>query len=378
MRTITILHPFSAKSVGLESTDLYYFHSKPHENALRILQSKGFGVTIDYFTGSFFPYTKTIKGVKKRFWPVSCPILKKRHAWKKQHSLFNYLYTSVKPSTLTIINMSGHGSAYCFKLAALLKKQNKPYIAMIGGMHMGTSKDVLSYYNNANHIIVHTQVQKDILKQTNGFKDLEIKVMPLGVDTSLFKPYFEVKEKSSLLYVGRISRLKQIECAIDSLSYLNKKGVRGVNLTIIGPISDTEYHKELQEKVRSLGLESQIHFKGALNQEDLIPYYQKATLLLMPSKHESFGMVMVEAMGCGTPVVAFRGSGGPDEIVTNNVTGLLCEDVNYSEEVYNLLINKKVLDDMCLSAVLDVKHHWSLDYTAKCLESSVKFALEKF
>ena len=82
-----------------------------------------------------------------------------------------------------------------------------------------------------------------------------------------------------------------------------------------------------------INIENHVDFVGSVNQSELVPYYQKAQLLLLPSAHESFGMVMVEAMACGTPVAALSGAGGPDEIVVNGENGILATKENFSEKV---------------------------------------------
>ena len=150
------------------------------------LQEDGYKVAIDYFTGSIFPFRRNVNGIQKTFWPITRPILKNRHGWRKQYSFCHYLAYYFDAPDVTIINMSGHGSRYCFKLAKLLKRKGKNYIAMIGGIHMSTDTAAMDYYNNAHHIIVHTEVQKDYLLGLESFKNISIRVMPLGVDTILF------------------------------------------------------------------------------------------------------------------------------------------------------------------------------------------------
>ena len=228
LKRISLLHPFSAKAIGLSEKDLFFSHSKPHEKALVKLQEEGYEVFIEYFTSSVFPFTKKINGIKKRFWPITTPLFKKRHRWRKQHSLFHYWNTFFNTSDVTIINMSGHGSPYCFKLAKMLIKKGKPYIAMIGGIHISEDFAAKEYYQNAHHIIVHTEIQKKQLLQRDTFRNLNIRVMPLGIDTSLFIPKAKEEERFELLFVGRISPLKQIELCLETLAYLSKNQKRTV------------------------------------------------------------------------------------------------------------------------------------------------------
>lgn len=372
MKKISLLHPFSAISIGLSENDLFFSHSKPHERALLKLQGEGYEVTMDYFTGSVFPFSKKINGMTKRFWPISKPVLKKRHAWRKQHSFFHYWNAFFNTPDLTIINMSGHGSAYCFKLADMLVKKQKPYVTMLGGIHISDDLTAKKYYQKAHHLIVHTEIQKRALLQNSVFKDLNIRVMPLGIDTAVFIPKEKPSSTIELLFVGRISRLKQIELCLNTLHYLIEKQDKPVNLTIVGPISDETYFSELKQLAIKLQIVEHLKFIGSVEQVQLIPYYQKANLLLLPSTHESFGMVMVEAMACGTPVAAIKGSGGPDEIVENNINGILTSRAEYAQDILKHFKSLGKQQQLSIQARKSVEEKWSLKKTEEALRTSIE------
>jgi len=372
LKKISLLHPFSAISIGLSENDLFFSHSKPHERALLKLQGEGYEVTMDYFTGSVFPFSKKINGMTKRFWPISKPVLKKRHAWRKQHSFFHYWNAFFNTPDLTIINMSGHGSAYCFKLADMLVKKQKPYVTMLGGIHISDDLTAKKYYQKAHHLIVHTEIQKRALLQNSVFKDLNIRVMPLGIDTAVFIPKEKPSSTIELLFVGRISRLKQIELCLNTLHYLIEKQDKPVNLTIVGPISDETYFSELKQLAIKLQIVEHLKFIGSVEQVQLIPYYQKANLLLLPSTHESFGMVMVEAMACGTPVAAIKGSGGPDEIVENNINGILTSRAEYAQDILKHFKSLGKQQQLSIQARKSVEEKWSLKKTEEALRTSIE------
>ena len=371
MKTISLLHPFSAKAIGLRENDLLFSHSKPHEKVLLKLQEEGYEVSIDYFTDNFFPFTKNIKGIAKRFWPITKPLIKKRHAWRKQQSLFHYWSVYFKTPDVTIINMSGHGSPYCFKLAKMLVKKDKPYIAMIGGVHMSTHQQAAEYYQEADHVIVHTKIQQKQLQEIPFFNKLSIRVMPLGIDTAIFSPKPKLNNTIELLFVGRISRLKQIELAIKTLAFLLENQEKTVSLTIIGPISDTAYFSELKALVHQLKVEEHVNFSETVKQEQLVPYYQKANLLVLPSAHESFGMVLVEAMACGTPVAALKGAGGPDEIIEDNTNGILTTKKLFAERILQYVQSSESQRQLEKNARLVVEKKWSLVQTEQALRASI-------
>jgi len=372
---ISLLHPFSAKAIGLTEKDLYFSHSQPHEKALRKIQSKDFKVSIAYFTGNVIPYSKNIEGVKKQFWPITKPMIRRKHKWRKQYSFWHYLNTFFKPADCTINNMSGHGSGYIFKLGELLVKKNKPYLAMIGGLHMSMTGNALNYYKNAEHLIVHTNLQKQELQKNKDFQKLDIRVMPLGIDIEKFKP-IKRENSNNLLYVGRISRLKQLEIAIEAVAKLIENKIEDVRFIIIGPESDKNYFKELKDLIIKLNIEKNVIFKGVIAHEKLISYYQNADLLLLPSAHESFGMVMVESMACGTPVAAIKGSGGPDEIVDDGFNGLLNNKNNYGLNILEYFKNNEMRNRFSKEARSKVLKEYSIEKTYKVLKKSVEDILD--
>lgn len=372
--TISLLHPFSAKAIGVEEQDLYYSHSKSQELALRKLQNDDFVIYIDYFTQKIFPYQKKVQNLVKRFWPVTYPLVKKRGKWRKQSSKFHE-YANL--CNVTIINMSGHGSPYTFNYARKLKLKDMPYIAMIGGVNMSFTSQAIEYYKNANHILVHTHLQRKELKKNKYFENFDIRVLPLGIDTEIFKPVISISKSHSfkLLFVGRISRLKRIEIALKTVHFLKKKNCL-VKLDILGFVSDSNYKKELLQLAEELNIVDQVNFLGAKKQEDLVGFYRDADILLLPSEHESFGMVMVEAMGCGCAAAAIEGSGGPEEIIKNEVNGLITSIDSYSEKIYELLQDEVRLNEMKKEAIKIVKANFSISTTYQVLKQSVKDCLE--
>lgn len=374
--TISLLHPFSAKAIGLSEVDLYHSHSKSHELALRAI-AKGktdYSIQIDYFSEKWLPYFKSVNSITKRFFPVTKPINNDRSAWRRQHSLWHFFR---KPSNLTIINMSGHGSKYCFKYADKLHSKGLPYIAMIGGIHMTTTGKALKYYQNAHHILVHTDMQRKELYKLKGFENLDIRVLPLGVDLSKFEANSNQKDskKIRLLFVGRVMPLKRIEFAIETLAFLRQQGMEA-QLDIVGFIPDTDYHSQLISLIKQLRVQKYVEFKGKIPQEKLVPYYQQASLLLLPSEHESFGMVMVEAMACGTPVAAIVGTGGPEEIIVHDYNGILMRKDTYLKGIYNLLSNEDKLNGLSSNCIQWVKKNYSLQTTTKYLEQSIEDSLK--
>ena len=114
---------------------------------------------------------------------------------------------------------------------------------------------------------------------------------------------------------------------------------------------------------------------GTVDQVDLVPYYQKADLLLLPSEHESFGMVMVEAMACGTPVAALKGSGGPDEVVEDGINGLLCNKEDFHIRILEYFLSPGSKMQLKKGSRRTAEEKWNILITMKILRDSVNSAL---
>jgi len=157
----------------------------------------------------------------------------------------------------------------------------------------------------------------------------KIRIIPCGVDIELFRPIPKQRARARLgldsgpiiLFVGRLEPLKGLDILIDAMSILARKGQEAI-LLIAGGNLDGDVARQLRNCVNDLSLDSRVRFLGPIDQKDLPYYYSAADVCAMPSFYESFGMVAIEAMACGTPVVASR-AGGLQFTVLDNETGFL-------------------------------------------------------
>lgn len=158
-----------------------------------------------------------------------------------------------------------------------------------------------------------------------------VHAVPLGVDSSLFRPLPRVEARSSLgigadekvaLFVGRTEPFKGPDVLIQALALLRRPG--GVRLLIVGGERDGAEAQWLRDAAWASGVSGRIDVRGAAPHGDLPRYYAAADVCVAPSLHETFGLVALEAMACGTPVAASR-AGGLRQVVRAGETGVLFE-----------------------------------------------------
>jgi len=378
MRTIIVLHPFTPQAAGVVETSVATYHSQPHLKAMQMLVAENLNMrcVMGYFTTKLRRHHYKFKEVDYQFYPVDFKWNGDHRKWKKQWSK-NCLkaYKNQTPD-VTIINMSGHSSPFSHALAKIILKAGKKYVPMLGGQHYTDTPENRNYFQTAHHILVHTQLQKTIMKTMPMFEGTDIRVFPLGVDTQVFVPKEkEIGNELKLLYVGRIVEWKQIHLAIDTLHLLVNQGFPHAHLDIIGPVFSENYHEQLKKQVKTLGIEQHVSFLGHKEHHELPEYFQQADLFLLPSHKETFGMVMVEAMACGTPVAAMDDLGGPKDVITHGVDGLLANVETYANTVLDYFNNDSMRVSIAAAARTKAVSEYSLDATYNVLKQSVIDAL---
>jgi glycosyltransferase involved in cell wall biosynthesis len=173
---------------------------------------------------------------------------------------------------------------------------------------------------SARHIAISEAVRKTI-EQFAGKRE-NLVVIPDGVDGSVFKmaPPGQGRVPDQLLFVGAIRPVKGVDVLLRAMRLLADCG-RAAKLVLIGEAFYGPYRREelrLQRMTAELNLQDRVRFAGKQPFPELVRQMQQSAALVLPSRAESLGMVLVEALACGTPVVATR-CGGPEDIVNDGV-----------------------------------------------------------
>ncbi|MHB1171305.1 MAG: glycosyltransferase, partial [Lacisediminihabitans sp.] len=200
-------------------------------------------------------------------------------------------------------------------------------------------------------------------------------VIPPGVDVELFRPdralAAEERMRAELgiapgrpiiAVAARIQPLKGQELAIRALAELHSLRGRAPVLVLAGAETPGEsvYSASLRSFAAELGVSDDVRFVGTLSRESVADLFSIASVTLVPSHSETFGLVALESAASGTPVVGFRGT-GLIESVADGVSGLLIDSRDpreWARVVALLLSDGGELERMALSA----RHH-ALGYT---------------
>jgi D-inositol-3-phosphate glycosyltransferase len=187
----------------------------------------------------------------------------------------------------------------------------------------------------ADRIIAATLAEQTQLQFLYKADKRKISIIPPGVDTCHFYPIpaDEAREyigadpnKKLVLFVGRIEPLKGLDTLIKAMSCQRTANLGQVTLAVIGGdpnVSSREMSAEMtriQQLCDDLCMGRMVAFLGKRAQDTLPYYYSAADVLVMPSHYESFGMVALEAMACGTPVIASQ-VGGLAFLIQDGETG---------------------------------------------------------
>jgi D-inositol-3-phosphate glycosyltransferase len=205
----------------------------------------------------------------------------------------------------------------------------------------------------ADRIIASTTEERAQIIRHCGATSSQVQVIPCGVDLQRFIPYDHKKAREQLgwkqnspvlLFAGRLDPFKGPDLLLRAAAMMKEKA----QVVIVGgKQKDDDEIQQLRELAADLRISKQAHFLGARPQQELPMLYSAADVTVIPSYHESFGLVAVESLSCGTPVVATR-AGGLTTIIRNGETGYLvprCPGF-FAERLDTLLQQPKLLEKM--------------------------------
>ena len=252
---------------------------------------------------------------------------------------------------LPIVHMS-HTLGYPKNAAAQLPWEQEP------SRRLQVERQVLQ---NSDALVAESPASKRHMVRHYDVDPTEIAVIPCGVDVERFRPRDKRRARADLslpasapilLFVGRLQPSKGIDTLLRAAAQIRRDQPDVCVLVVGGGLDERDEQettelKRLQRLGAELGLRN-VHYIKAQPQETLAQYYAAADVFVMPSHYESFGMVVLEAMACGTPVVG-SAVGGLAYTIADGESGLLVPPGDwraFAEAISRLLASPRLQDAM--------------------------------
>jgi len=229
--------------------------------------------------------------------------------------------------------------------------------------------DILKMVDQQNIVLADVILVNSLFtrKQVHTIYGLEAIVSYQGVNTSLFRP-MNLHWEKMVVSVGSLTPLKGFDFLIRSLSYISApQRPRLVIISNFGIPEEREYLKDLAKE-----LEIDVELLGSVSDEELVRYYNRAALTVYAPIREPFGLVAIESMACGTPIVAVD-EGGIRETVVHDEVGVLVErnEEDFAHAITSLLQDPELSSAYGINGRQEVEQKWTWDRAVDRIESAL-------
>ena len=216
--------------------------------------------------------------------------------------------------------------------------------------------------HSANLILVNS---KFIQNSVRSIYQAEAQVSYLGVDVDWFRPLTEPKQ-DFVLSVGSLTPLKGFDFLINALALIPE--VQRPILVIASNFQNPPEKTYLEQLAQSQKVD--LKLEGNVSEERLVQLYNQAKIAVYAAIREPFGLVPVEAMACGTAVVAIR-DGGVQETILDGETGLLVarDPEKFAAALQKLLSNPELAQEYGHNGRTHILNHWTWDKANQTLEN---------
>lgn len=342
------------------------------------------GLNIDGVKVTYFGFTNLLEFMGTTGWQFS---LKMREALKSNLKAFDLVY---------IVNIWSYPAAIAAYYSRLYKK---PYIIVPSGMlYPDTFSKKIWKKRPYYYLVVKRDLKdasaihyttEDEAKKTHSFLNLMNRkiIIPNGIDLSEFSDlpdteklkirYPHLKNKKIILFLGRIHWIKGLDILVKAYATILKER-DDLHLLIVGN-DKGEYSKKVKKWIREYGMDyvdynsadrdytedTKVTFIGMLTGKEKIEAYAGSDIFVLPSYSENFGMVAVEAMACGIPVIISNKVGIYKEIERNKAGIIIDADSKSLYEGIKLLLEDPDLrEEIALNGRKLVEKYYDIDKVA--------------
>ena len=285
-----------------------------------------------------------------------------------------------------------HDWLVAYAAKTLKNSYGTPIVATIhateAGRNSGIHDETQRYINDtewmltyeASEVIVNSNYMKNELQRLFGLPFEKINVVPNGVNLNLysgierdyeFRRQYAADNEKIILFVGRLVYEKGIQYLIAAMPKILEK-YHDSKLVIAGKGGMID---ELKAQVNAMGISNKVYFTGYLNSKQVVKMYKCADVAVFPSTYEPFGIVALEGMLSGTPVVV-SDVGGLNEIVQHGENGMKSYAGNpnsLADSIISLLYDPA----LCMKVAKNAKAKVKAEYNWQKIAQDTHFAYQK-
>ncbi len=273
-----------------------------------------------------------------------------------------------------------HDWLVTYAAKAIKSSYNTPIVATIhateAGRNSGIHDETQRYINDtewmltyeANEVIVNSNYMKCELQRNFGLPFEKINVIPNGVNLTMysgierdydFRRNYASDNEKIILYAGRLVYEKGVQYLIGAMPKI-LQNYHDAKLVIAGRGG---MYDDLKAQVDYLGLGNKVYFTGYMDHKSLCKLYKCADIAVFPSTYEPFGIVALEGMLAGNPIVV-SDIGGLNEIVEHGINGMKSYAGNsnsIADSILTLLFDHKLCNEISKNAKTKVKelYNWT-------------------
>jgi glycosyltransferase involved in cell wall biosynthesis len=198
--------------------------------------------------------------------------------------------------------------------------------------------------HSASSVCSTSEAMKAVI--ATQFDRFDVKVIPFGVDVSVFAPALESPQQFTVGTIKSIEAHNGIDCLLDAANIIiNEYHNTNIHFLIVGQGS---LLGEMKQKTTNMGLNNYVKFAGYIPHEKIVEFHQKLSVFISVSTRESFGVAVLEAAACGVPAITSN-VGGLPEVNQNNYTGYVIppnDPEKLANSIFKLFKDKNLKDQM--------------------------------
>lgn len=258
------------------------------------------------------------------------------------------LYSRLVRRKFDVIDANGHLSLIpCSKAA---RKTKTPIVGTLHDLYLtewrtmykgkaalfGMPFEIVSAKMHFDKMIVLNSSIKEKLVNVLRVPSERIEIIPSGIDTKELDRIKAKKKERDIIFAGRLVPQKNVDVLLSAFSL-----IRDAQLTIIGEGTEK---RSLVALAKTLGVSERVRFMSPVNRSELITRMKSATVFVMPSRRENFGIAPLEAMYCRTATVSTN-TEGPKDYISNEKNGMLVgigSTKHLAQAICQLLDDKKL------------------------------------